>query len=437
MNKILIICIILLLGIIVGGLGGGFLFIKAQKIFPYYEQLTKTRLRTAVNLQPEAQKSAQYAGSKSCLECHEENYEAWRASYHAKMIQSVKETPEAIVGDFATLPADAHFSLDEIVYTIGGKFKQRYMLRDDLDGAEDYVIGDYQWNVELQRWQPYHPYKDWYSEGFPQDNKQVHTSRTCDGCHFVGFMSREVRIEPAIACESCHGPASTHIDDPRNETIFKATNADPYRATEVCLQCHMRNRDRRLATQSLAELFGDVRDYPQGFEPGRPLQAYKMQAPFEPGQETSEFYGNNVGKKNRMQGNEFVLSVMYKHGITCVNCHNPHTLDSTTTTPTGDALCMKCHDFGSLIGPHQESLEAHTRHKTDSTGSSCIECHMPKTGRHLKSSPLTVRSHVFGFIGPSQTRKYGVPNACTSCHDDKDLDWADKSMREWGMLQWQ
>ena len=437
MNRKLIILTIILLGVVSGGIGGGYLFVKAQKILPYYGQLTKTRLRAAVNLQPEAQKSAQYRGSQSCAECHVEQHEAWRVSFHAKMIQPVKESPEAIVGDFVTLPADANFSLEDIAYTIGGKFKQRYMLRDDLDGAEDYVIGDYQWNVELQRWQPYHPYKDWYSEGFPQDNKLVHTSRTCDGCHFVGFMSLEQRIEPAIACESCHGPGSAHVDDPRDETIYKATDADPHRATEVCLQCHMSNRDRRLASRSLVDLFGDVRDYPQGFVPGRPLQDYKMQTPFEPGKETGEFYGNGVGKKNRMQGNEFVRSVMYKHGITCVNCHNPHTLDSTTTTPTGDALCMRCHDFGALIGPHQEGIEAHTRHEADSTGSSCIECHMPKTGRHLKSSPLTVRSHVFGFIGPGETRKHGVPNSCTNCHDDKDLDWADTAMREWGMLQWQ
>ncbi len=429
--------ITLVIAVVAGGIGGSYLYTKVEKLLPFLRQISRDRARTAINLQPEAQKSADFVGSKTCVECHEEQYSAWRASNHAIMIQPAKESPEVIVGDFSTIPEDADFSQDEIVYTIGSKFKQRYMLRSDKDGLEDYIIGNYQWNVEMDRWQPYAPYKDWYSEGFPHDNKQVHTSRTCDGCHFAGFMSSEKRVEPAISCESCHGPGSIHLDDPRNGNIYTSANDDPRRATELCLQCHMRNRDKRLETQTLQDIFGDVRDYPKGFEPGMPLMAYKLQAPFEPGQESSEFYANGIGKKNRMQGNEFVHSAMYKHGITCVNCHDPHLLDSTTTTPIGDALCMKCHTLGSPIGPHQKTLEAHTRHKPDSEGSSCIECHMPKTGRHLKSSPLTVRAHVFGFIGPGQTQRFGVPNACNNCHQDKNIAWTQKYMAEWGMLQWQ
>ena len=128
--------------------------------------------------------------------------------------------------------------------------------------------------------------------------------------------------------------------------------------------------------------------------------------------------------------------MMYKHGITCVNCHDPHILNSTTTKPLGDALCMKCHQLGSPIGPHKNTIEEHTHHKAGSTGSSRIECHMPKTGKHLKESPLMVLTHIFGFITPEETRKYNVPNACTNCHKDKNLDWADQSLSKWGMSQW-
>jgi extradiol dioxygenase family protein len=390
------------------------------------------RAGTAVSQQPAKQQAASFVGSKSCAKCHKEQCAAWKSSYHAKMIQSVKEHSQAILGEFSTLPEDADFSREEIIYTIGGKFKQRYMLLADKKGTEDYVIGNYQWNTQLKRWQPYAPYKDWYTDAFVHDNKKVFTSKTCDGCHFVGFMSREKRVEPAVSCEICHGPGSVHANDERKESIYKASNQDPHRATEVCLQCHMRNRDKRLETMELKDLFGDVRDYPRGFEPGKPLIDYKLQAPFELGRETKEFYGNGVGKKNRMQGNEFVHSMMYKHGITCFNCHNPHKLDSTTTTPIGDDLCMKCHDFGSVIGPHQKDKKAHAR----CGGASCIDCHMPKTGRHLKSSPLTVRTHTFGFITPDDTRKYGVPNACTSCHEGKTLEWAEGKLKEWGKAQW-
>ncbi len=397
-----------------------------------YSQLTRPHAGAAVSQQPAGQHAAHYVGTLKCGECHEEEYTAWASSRHGKMIQPVKGHAEVVLGDFATLPKDADFTRRDIVYTIGGKFKQRYMLRADNKGTQDYVIGNYQWNTQLQRWQPYASYKDWYSDGFVHDNKQVFTSRTCDGCHFVGFMSRQQRVEPGIGCESCHGPGSVHALDERKESIYKASDHDPHRATEVCLQCHMRNRDKRMETMSIKELFADVRDYPTGFEPGRPLIQYKLQAPFEPGHESKEFHANGVGKKNRMQGNEFVHSLMYKHGITCYNCHNPHKLDATSTAPLGDSLCMKCHGYGSEIGPHQKDRKAHA----PCGGVSCIDCHMPKTGRHLKSSPLTVRTHVFGFITPDDTRRYGVPNACTGCHTDKTLEWAEQRLEQWGRVSW-
>lgn len=250
-------------------------------------------------------------------------------------------------------------------------------------------------------------------------------------------MSGEKRVDRAIGCESCHGPGSAHVDDPRLGNIFNAGRIDPRRETEICLQCHMRNRDKRLETTTIDKLFGDVRDYPLGYEPGRPLVDYKLPAPFVYGRESKEFYGNGAAKKNRTQGNEFVRSAKYRHGITCRNCHDPHQLTNTKENSQGNELCLKCHQFGSILGPHQSNLEAHTRHRPESTGSLCIECHMPKTGRHLKSSPLTVRTHLFGFIYPDQTGKFGVPNGCNPCHQDQSLEWSEEFLKKWGMTSWE
>lgn len=430
-----IIWVFLTVSIIGLSIFGYVMYKKHGKIIPYMEQLSKEQVGDLADIQPKSQKDALYVGSEKCKKCHEDQFGKWKDSYHTKMIQDIKKNPLSIVGDFATLPPEANFKKEDIVYTIGTKFKQRYMMSKEINGTEDYVVGDYQWNTQLKKWQPYSVTKDWYHDGFDENNSNVGTSKTCDGCHFTGFMSQEKRIEPSVSCEACHGPGSKHVDKPKENMVYKASNADPKRATEVCLQCHMRNRDKRLEHTDLKSLFGDVRDYPKGYEPGKPLSVYKTKAPFD-GNETGEFYGNGVGKKNRTQGNEYVKSMMYKHGITCINCHNPHELDNTVAKPIGDASCMKCHSFGSPIGPHQGSIEAHTHHKADSKGSSCIECHMPKTGRHLKSSPLTVRTHIFGFITPAETKKHGVPNACNSCHQDKSIGWAEESLSKWGMSQW-
>jgi predicted CXXCH cytochrome family protein len=202
----------------------------------------------------------------------------------------------------------------------------------------------------------------------------------------------------------------------------------------------MRNLDMRLNDHNMSELLGQTRDYPAGYEAGKPLSEYKFVAPFTLGHETKEFYANGATKKNRTQGNEFVHSMKGRHGVTCINCHDPHTLEPTAEKNTGNELCMKCHSFGSVIGPHQEDLKSHTRHKADSKGSLCVECHMPKVGRHTSKSPITVRSHLFGFTTPDETVKYNMPhesNACFACHkDDRDMKTLQADMEKWGMVGW-
>lgn len=415
------------------------LYTNAAKILPYYTQLSQERVGTQVNLQNSAQGKAHFVGPSKCAECHKENYTQWHNSQHPKMIQDIKKDPSVVVGDFAHLPKDANFMLKDAIYTVGGKFKQRYMMRRDRNGSEDYVLGNYQWNVQTQKWQKFKPWKYWYKDAYPHDNNELPTSRACDGCHFSGFMSQEKRVEPGISCESCHGPASEHIKDPDSK-LYLASLSDPVRQNEVCLQCHMRNRDMRLVDHNMSEIYGDARDYPHGYEAGKPLSDYKLPAPFTMGHETKEFYANGMGKKNRTQGNEFVHSIKGKHGITCINCHNPHTLEPTAQKNSGNALCMKCHSFGSLIGPHQNSLEQHTKHKANSKGSLCVECHMPKVGKHTGKSPLTVRSHLFGFVTPDETIKYKMPhetNACFACHkEDRSMKTLQEDLEGWGLIGW-
>jgi predicted CXXCH cytochrome family protein len=412
---------------------------NGHKIYPYYSQLTQEHISINEDLQNDAQKEAHFVGAQQCKKCHADKFHDWSHSGHPKMIRDFRKEPAAVVADFSILPDDANFKLQDATYTIGGKFKQRFMIRKDRDGKEDYVLGNYQWNVQTQKWQHFKPWKYWYKEAYPHDNNALPTSRACDGCHFTGFMSQQQRVDTGISCESCHGPASKHVDDPDSK-VYLASLSDPVRQNEVCLQCHMRNRDKRLEDHNISEIYGDARDYPYGYEAGKALSRYKMVAPFVMGHETKEFYANGAGKKNRTQGNEFVHSMKGRHGITCINCHNPHTLQPTAEKNSGNALCMKCHSFGSPIGPHQKNLQAHTHHKVDSKGSLCVECHMPKIGKHTGKSPFTVRSHLFGFTTPSETLKYKMPpqtNACFACHqDDRDLQTLQNDLQQWGMVGW-
>ncbi len=81
-----------------------------------------------------------------------------------------------------------------------------------------------------------------------------------------------------------------------------------------------------------------------------------------------------------MQGNDFVQSVMYRHGITCSTCHDVHGTANcfTQLRKPAQQLCLECHGPTSPNGPHTATLEEHTHHKDGSAGSECVACHMPK-----------------------------------------------------------
>ena len=61
-------------------------------------------------------------------------------------------------------------------------------------------------------------------------------------------------------------------------------------------------------------------------------------------------------------------------------------------------------------------LEKHTHHAPDSQGSRCISCHMSDVNWRLLNRRL---DHTFQPPVPEMTAKYGVPSACTTCHEDK------------------
>jgi len=411
----------------------------SPKILPYYQQLTSDRVGLWVDLQPKSQNNASFVGSEKCKTCHKDEHDTWKHSLHSKMIQNISNDPSVVVADFSKLPKDADFTLKDAIYTVGSKFKQRYMIPAKINGKDDFRLGNYQWNSETKKWQGYKAYKSWYKDAYLHDNRDFPTSNACDGCHFTGYMSIGKRVEPAISCESCHGPGSKHVEDADNP-VYVASMSDPIRTNEVCMQCHMRNRDKRLdANITVKDLWGSAQDYPAGYEAGKPLVGYKKAAPFTLGVESKEFWANGAAKKNRTQGNEYVRDAMYAHGVTCINCHNPHSLSNRADSSEGNNACIKCHSFGSIIGPHQPSLEAHTHHKANSKGSKCIECHMPKTAKHTGKSPLTVRSHRFTFTSPAQTEYYKMPaqtNACFACHKDESLKSLQQNLVDWGMITW-
>ena len=168
-----------------------------------------------------------------------------------------------------------------------------------------------------------------------------------------------------------------------------------------------------------------------GYRVGLHLQDYWKLEDHTLGQTTFTHFADGTAHKNRMQGNDFVQSVMYRHGVTCASCHDVHgTGNYAQLREPANKLCLDCHGPSSPNGPHTATLEAHTHHKAGSTGSECIACHMPKIESEGVPGSF-VRSHTFRFISPAMTDKYRIPNPCTSCHADKTTTWAAKELAGW------
>ena len=92
-----------------------------------------------------------------------------------------------------------------------------------------------------------------------------------------------------------------------------------------------------------------------------------------------------------------------------------------TRIPFGStALCMRCHS-PTPENPTFYDSPAHHFHQPGSKGAQCVECHMPeKTYMGIDAR----RDHSIRIPRPDLSVKFGMPNACNRCHEDKDAQWA-------------
>jgi predicted CXXCH cytochrome family protein len=243
----------------------------------------------------------------------------------------------------------------------------------------------------------------------------------CDGCHSVNYnIQAKTVTEWNVGCEKCHGPDSEHVARPSRQTIVNPARMDFVHANDVCIQCHSQGR----LSQNMAD--GKYYDWPVGFQVGLDLKAFWRLEDHKAGETTFTHFADGTGHKNRMQGNDFVLSAMYTRGVTCFSCHDVHGTDNgADLIRPANVLCLQCHGTRSptVRAPRPPSS---THHKAGGSGSDCVACHMPKIQQTI--ADVNVRSHTFRFIFPATS---GVPNACNTCHSDKSAGWAADAMRTW------
>ncbi|MBV1887609.1 MAG: hypothetical protein KUG61_11045 [Parvibaculaceae bacterium] len=123
----------------------------------------------------------------------------------------------------------------------------------------------------------------------------------------------------------------------------------------------------------------------------------------------------------------FAQSKMHAKGVTCTNCHEPHSLKLVAE---GNALCATCHnpngnpDFTSLPRKTYDAASHHF-HEVGTEGAQCVSCHMPAR-TFMGVDPR--RDHSFRVPRPDLSDKTGAPNACIGCHTDQNNAWAAKEI---------
>jgi len=311
-----------------------------------------------------------------------------------------------------------------VEYTLGNRRIQHYLTT--IENGRIVVLPP-SWDVQRRLW------FDNMEIVRPDENDQKPVqqwNKNCFGCH-VSQQNNNYRPAQGTyattwedfgtSCERCHGPGSTHVQayeraesgHPLAEhSIVRPTRLDAKTSSAICAQCH-----------SMRDIVAP--DYTAGdeyFDYFQPILEYAPRnvndPPYWPDGRPRRFSNDAIG----LWQSECFL----RGGATCTSCHrDPHLPDidrNAQLEPTNNALCASCHR--NIV----TQLTAHTRHRADSAGSSCVECHMPKTVISIKA---TMRDHTMSVPAPENTVAFGIPNACTECHRDKKASWAVDTVEKW------
>ncbi len=205
--------------------------------------------------------------------------------------------------------------------------------------------------------------------------------------------------EVSVGCEACHGPGSQHRYNPYDNKLVSIV--EPADQIQVCAQCHSRR--------------GQLND---GYQPGDAFLDFYQPALLDEGLYHAD---GQILDEVYVYGS-FLQSTMHERGVTCGNCHEPH---SSELKISGDGVCTQCHNpSGNAlfpIAPRGDFIAAaHHLHEPGSAGSRCVSCHMVDR-TYMGVDPR--RDHSFRVPRPDMTVALGVPNACASCHDES-ADWA-------------
>jgi predicted CXXCH cytochrome family protein len=390
-------------------------------------------------------KTAGYVDNEICADCHSAQYDKWLGSHHYHAMALA--TQATVQGDFDDarfthlgkttrfFTKDGRFYVAaegpdgapgefEVLYTFGYQPLQQYLL--DMPGGRFQAL-DIAWDTAQGRW--FHLLPD---EPIEPDDPLHWTgpfytwNASCAFCHSTGLNKGYDPVrdtfttswaEINVGCQACHGPGEAHVawagpgaaSDQPTGLVTTLGDQDAGAEIEVCAACHSRRR-------ALSHDYRPGDAFMDHFLPA----VLRDELYFPDGQILDEVY---------VYGS-FVQSRMYRAGVACSDCHDPH---SGELRAEGNAVCIACHsedpppEFSS-IRPLAYDSPAHHFHQPGSAGAQCVNCHMPAR-TYMVVDPR--RDHSFRIPRPDLSIALGTPNACTQCHGDRSDEWASDQIASW------
>lgn len=394
-----------------------------------------------------------------CADCHGDVVAKWKVSHHAKAMQTASE--QSVLGDFSGVSITHHsqtatFSRSgaqfqvtmkdggdqaqtyTVIYTFGFTPLQQYLVKT---GEGRFQVLPFAWDSRKnsdggQRWFHIFP------EEFLPAGDRLHWQQPlqnwngmCADCHSTGLKRNydadknifKTQFDSVnVSCSSCHAGANQHArarntpgaSDPWKDKLSHALNdggafaieADRNTAfwigkhprkrpeLEVCAACHSRRAP-------LNDGINPALDFLDQFSPSLLDEGLY----YADGQIQDEVY----------VWGSFQQSKMFKAGVSCLDCHDSHSLKLKVE---GNGLCTQCHAAEAF------DVLTHHHHKWGQQGAKCVSCHMPET-TYMGVDPR--RDHSFKIPRPDLSDEIGSPNACVTCHEEQTNSWAAQTIRNW------
>ena len=386
-----------------------------------------------------------YAGSRSCIECHEKFYRLWSTSRHGLAMQPYSaefaareltpQTEEVAIGTHryrADIGSAAGWVVETgsqgkvkkypMVHVLGGKNVYYFLTPFERGRLQTLPVA---YDVRTKKWydtaasgvrhfapgersEPVN-WKDWpYT--FNTACFNCHVSQLSTNFNLKTDTYKTTWAEPGINCETCHGPSKEH-----NEVMRAAPKGEVPSDLKIISVKKFTNEQHNA---SCGSCHAKMSPLTTTFKPGDRFFDHFDIATLD----DRDYYPDGRDLGENYTYTSWLMSPCVKSGqLNCIKCHTSSGRYRFRAEEKANEACLPCH------AERVANAAAHTRHKADGPGNRCVSCHMPMTA----FARMNRTDHSMLPPTPAATIAYGSPNACNVCHTDKDAAWADRHVREW------